>query len=280
VDYHTILTEKMGQLSKYIHELADESHTKPFVDTGELMDVAVAKRAGLGFIGKNGLLVTKEFGSFVYLGEILTDIELPADEPVSYGCGECTRCVDNCPTSALLGEGHMNAKRCLSYQTQTKDMMPLEFRKKMRTVIYGCDICQLVCPYNKGMDFHLHEEMEGDVNLIEPELVPMLSISNKTFKEKFGEMAGSWRGKKTLQRNAIIALANSNDKTAIPVLKELALNDSRDVIVASAIYAVGRLVKSPDTTDWAWLDEVKQMAVGKKSEEINSELAQIEEIWS
>ncbi len=112
------------------------------------------------------------------------------------------RCVTACPTKALLGDGRMNAQRCLSYQTQTKGMMPEEYRKKMRNVIYGCDICQLVCPYNQGKDFHFHEEMEPKVDEVYPKLKPMLSMSNKDFKQQFGHLAGSWRGKKPLQRNA------------------------------------------------------------------------------
>lgn len=156
----------------------------------------------------NGLLITEEFGSFVYLGEVTTNIQFEPDEPVPNGCGDCTRCITGCPTGALLGDGRMNAQKCLSYQTQTKGMMPEEYRKKMRNVIYGCDICQLVCPYNKGKDFHFHEEMEPKIEEVYPKLAPLLTISNKEFKQQFGHLAGSWRGKKPLQRNALIALAN------------------------------------------------------------------------
>ena len=102
----------------------------PQVDTGELIDVAVAQRAGLGFIGRNGLLITEEYGSFVYLGEVVTNIQFEPDEPGVFGCGNCTRCITACPTKALLGDGRMNAQRCLSYQTQTKGLMPEEYRKK------------------------------------------------------------------------------------------------------------------------------------------------------
>ena len=121
----------MEALINYIkEEVQDEdSRFKPMVDTGELIDVRVAERAGLA-CRQNGLLITKEFGSYVYLGELITNIEFPTDEMVDYGCGDCTRCVDFCPTGALLGDGRMNAMKCLSYQTQTKGFMPQEFRKK------------------------------------------------------------------------------------------------------------------------------------------------------
>ena len=135
----------------------------------------------------------------------------------------------------------MNAKRCLSYQTQTKGMMPLEYRKKMGHVIYGCDICQMVCPYNKGKNFHFHEEMEPVPEDVAPLLKPLLTISNREFKERFGVMAGSWRGKKPIQRNAIIALANYRDKSAVPDLLKCVAEDPRPVIRGTAAWAIGEI---------------------------------------
>lgn len=248
-DYHFILRDKLNALIDAIRDLlpADvQARFKPMVDTGELMDVVVAQRAGVGFIGKNGLLITPEFGSFVYLGEVITNLAIEPDEPMACQCGECTRCVDACPPQALMGNGQLNGKRCLSYQTQTKGQMPDEFRPMIRNVIYGCDICQVVCPFNRGVDNHLHQRMEPDPERVRPELVPMLTQSNREFKETFGEMAGSWRGKKPLQRNAIIALANLNDTSAIPDLMAVIQNDPRPVIRATAAYAVGRLTKRPE----------------------------------
>ena len=243
-DYHFILSRRMEALIEYIKSEVNQEDVafKPMVDTGELIDVRVAERAGIGFVGKNGLLVTKEFGSYVYLGELITNIEFPVDAPVDYGCGDCTRCVDFCPTNALLGNGKMNAQRCLSYQTQTKGFMPKAFRKKIGHVIYGCDICQQVCPYNKGKDFHLHPEMEPSVEETHPLLKPLVTISNKEFKERFGKMAGSWRGKKPLQRNAIIALANYRDKTAVPLLLKVMKEDMRPVMKGTAAWAVSEII--------------------------------------
>ncbi|GEK89302.1 tRNA epoxyqueuosine(34) reductase QueG [Alkalibacterium putridalgicola] len=243
-DYHYVLQDRMDKLIAYIEEVAPgEVAFKPMVDTGELVDVAVAQRAGLGFIGRNGLLITEEFGSYVYLGEILTNIDFEPDEEVAFGCGDCTRCVDACPTDALLGDGRMNANRCLSYQTQTKGYMPKEYRRKMGHVIYGCDICQIVCPYNKGVDSHFHEEMEPEPFNTMPELKPLLTISNREFKETFGDLAGSWRGKKPLQRNAIIALANYRDYSAVPDLLNVIDNDVRPMIRGTAAWAIATITK-------------------------------------
>ncbi|OQO70681.1 tRNA epoxyqueuosine(34) reductase QueG [Enterococcus villorum] len=276
IDYHDILRDRLNQLITFIQSRADKWQQEeqwrfaPQVDTGELVDVAVAQRAGLGFIGRNGLLITEEFGSFVYLGEIVTNIVFEPDEPGVFGCGDCTRCISACPTKALLGDGRMNAQKCLSYQTQTKGIMPNEYRKKMRNVIYGCDICQLVCPYNRGKDFHFHKEMEPQVDEVYPKLKPMLSLTNKEFKEQFGHLAGSWRGKKPLQRNALIALANLGDTSALPEIEDC-LNDVRPVIRATAAWAIGRLGrKEPDI----WIETLEKRQKIEEDQEVIIEIQQ------
>ncbi|MHC5228904.1 tRNA epoxyqueuosine(34) reductase QueG [Enterococcus sp. LJL99] len=278
IDYHEILRDRLGKLISFIQSQANTIQEQeqwrfaPQVDTGELVDVAVAQRAGLGFIGRNGLLITEEFGSFVYLGEIVTNIQFEVDEPGVFGCGDCTRCITGCPTQALLGDGRMNAKKCLSYQTQTKEMMPEEYRKKMRNVIYGCDICQLVCPYNQGKDFHFHSEMEPEVETVYPKLRPMLQMSNKEFKTKFGHLAGSWRGKKPLQRNALIALANLGDRSALPDIYTCT-KDVRPVIRGTAVWAIGKLGnREPEK----WLEKLEVMKEDETDSEVLVEIKQAE----
>lgn len=241
LDYHYVLQDKLDRLAKGIEELTADFEYKGMVDTGALVDTAVAQRAGIGFIGKNGLVISKEFGSYMFLGELITNLDIEPDQPVDYGCGDCNRCVTACPTSCLIGDGSMNAKRCLSFQTQDKGVMDLEFRKKIKTVIYGCDICQICCPYNKGLDNPLATEI--DPNLSHPELLPFLELSNGQFKEKFGHVAGSWRGKNILQRNAIIALTNANDRSAIPKMLEIIDKGQNPIHVATAIWALCQLVR-------------------------------------
>lgn len=241
LDYHYVLQDKLDRLAKGIEELTADFEYKGMVDTGALVDTAVAQRAGIGFIGKNGLVISKEFGSYMFLGELITNLDIEPDQPVDYGCGDCNRCVTACPTSCLIGDGSMNAKRCLSFQTQDKGVMDLEFRKKIKTVIYGCDICQICCPYNKGLDNPLATEIDPDLS--HPELLPFLELSNGQFKEKFGHVAGSWRGKNILQRNAIIALANANDRSAIPKLLEIIDKGQNPIHVATAIWALGQLAR-------------------------------------
>jgi epoxyqueuosine reductase len=242
IDYHHILNKKMNQLTHIIKQKAeDEFDFMPMVDTGALIDIAVAQRAGLGFIGRNGLLITKEFGSFVYLGEIITNIEFEPDAPVADGCDDCMKCIKACPGGALLGNGKMNGKKCLSYMTQAKGVMPLQYRKRIGNVIYGCDICQLACPYNQGKDFHLHTEMEPIADDVMPDLEALIQMSNKEFKGKYGYLAGSWRGKNPIQRNAIYALGNLRKTSSLPLLEDLAMNDPRKEIRYAARWSVKQL---------------------------------------
>lgn len=256
LDYHYVLQDKLKKLSEGIEKLCEDFplEHKAMVDTGALVDTAVARRSGIGFIGKNGLVISKEFGSYMYLGELITNLEIEPDEPVDYDCGDCTRCLDACPTSCLIGDGTMNARRCLSFQTQDKGMMDMEFRRKIKTVIYGCDICQICCPYNKGIDNPLASDI--DPELAHPELIPFLELSNKSFKEKFGMIAGSWRGKNILQRNAIIALANGHDKTAIVKLMEIIDKNNNPIHTATAIWALGEIIKKPNDDMLAFMEEI------------------------
>ena len=267
LDYHYVLQDKLDRLAKGIEELTANFEYKGMVDTGALVDTAVARRAGIGFIGKNGLVISKEFGSYMFLGELITNLDIEPDHPVDYDCGDCNRCVTACPTSCLIGDGTMNAKRCLSFQTQDKGVMDLEFRKKIKTVIYGCDICQICCPYNKGLDNPLATEIDPD--LAHPELLPFLELSNGQFKEKFGHIAGSWRGKNILQRNAIIALANANDRSAIPKLLEIIDKGQNPIHIATAIWALGQLVReaNPEMIEMI-------LAVKNPTEAIKEEQAQ------
>lgn len=267
LDYHYVLQDKLKLLAEGIEKLTENFEYKGMVDTGALVDTAVAKRAGIGFIGKNGLVISKEYGSYMYLGELITNLEIEPDHEVDYGCGDCRRCLDACPTSCLIGDGTMNARRCLSFQTQDKGMMDMEFRKKIKTVIYGCDICQISCPYNRGIDNPLASDIDPELAM--PELLPFLELTNKSFKEKFGMIAGSWRGKNILQRNAIIALANLHDRNAIVKLMEIIDKNNNPIHTATAIWALGEIVKKPDQ---AMLDYMRGISPKDKEAQAEWEL--------
>ncbi|HLR43192.1 MAG TPA: tRNA epoxyqueuosine(34) reductase QueG, partial [Pseudogracilibacillus sp.] len=238
-DYHHVLRERLDKLAAYLSERVADLQYKIMVDTGELSDRAVAERAGIGFIGKNTLLITEEYGSFVYLGEMITNIPFTPDEKSTLSCGDCRICMDACPTGALVKPGQLNAQNCLAFQTQTKTPLPDKFRAKIGTRIYGCDTCQSVCPYNKGVDFHLHDEFEPDGEVAKPLLEPMLHMSNREFREKFGHVSGFWRGKNPLQRNAMIALGHFKDETAVESLIKTLTTDVRPMIRGTAAWTLG-----------------------------------------
>lgn len=240
-DYHLILRNRLKKLEEYIVERVPEAKCKSMVDTGELVDRAVAERAGIGWSGKNCSIITPEFGSYVYLGEMITTIPFEPDQPIEDQCGTCNKCLEACPTGALVQGGQINAQKCIAFLTQTKGFIEEQYREKIGNRVYGCDSCQTACPENKGKNFHFHEEMEPDPEIVKPLLKPMLQISNRDFKEKFGSLAGSWRGKKPIQRNAIIALAHFKDETAVDELIEVMKKDSREVIRGTAAWALGKI---------------------------------------
>ncbi|GGE73668.1 tRNA epoxyqueuosine(34) reductase QueG [Priestia taiwanensis] len=241
LDYHRVLKDRLTKLEAYILEIVPNATVQSMVDTGALSDRAVAERAGIGWSGKNCAIITPEFGSYVYLGEMITNIPFIPDTPMEDQCGTCTKCLDACPTDALVGPGQIDAKRCISFLTQTKDFIPMEFRKKIGNRIYGCDSCQTSCPVNKGHNHQIHKEMEPDAEIAKAELIPMLQLSNREFKAKFGHVSGAWRGKNPLQRNAIIALAHFKEEAAIPTLVELVKKDTRPVIRGTAAWALGEI---------------------------------------
>ncbi|WP_339228908.1 tRNA epoxyqueuosine(34) reductase QueG [Oceanobacillus sp. FSL K6-2867] len=241
IDYHVVLRDRLEKLAAFIRDKVPDASNKVMVDTGELSDRAVAERAGIGFSGKNTSIITPEFGSFVYLGEMITNIPFVPDAPLEDSCGDCTKCMDACPTGALVEAGRLNAQRCIAFLTQTKDFLPEEFRTKLGNRLYGCDTCQQVCPRNKGIDSHIHPEFEPEHDLAKPKLVPMLRISNRSFKDNFGHMSGSWRGKKPLQRNALIALGHYKDKNAVPEMIQVMKEDPRPVIRGTAAWALGKI---------------------------------------
>lgn len=240
-DYHHILEDKLEKLGLYFKKLVPEASYVYMTDTGVLSDHAVAGRAGIGWIGKNSLLLTPEFGSYIYLGEMITNVAFPEDKPMENLCGDCTKCIDACPTSAIVNPGQVNAKSCLSYITQRKDMLEEHYMEKMGNRLYGCDTCQVVCPKNRGINFTHQEEALPEPSLAKPLLKPLLNISNKEFRNTWGKTAAGWRGKKTIQRNAIIGLAHFKDDSAIPELENILLEDQRPMIRQTVAWALGKI---------------------------------------
>jgi len=240
-DYHYVLRDRMDKLEAWLREREPQLRSESMVDTGELSDRAVAERAGIGFSAKNCSIISPELGSWIYLGEIITNLPLPPDDEVTEQCGTCTKCIDACPTGALVGPGQLDSPKCVSFLTQTKGMISDEHMRKIGNRLYGCDTCQIVCPINRGKNWTQHEDLIPDVEVAKPLLIPLLTIGNKEFKEKYGYTSAAWRGKKPIQRNAVIALGNFKDSTAIPSLAKVLTDDPREVLRATAAWSLGRI---------------------------------------
>lgn len=266
VDYHTALRERLKLLSTWLEEHVKGVRIESMVDTGALVDRAVAERAGIGWSGKNCSIITPEFGSYVYLGELITNIPFAPDKPMEDECGDCRLCLDVCPTGALIQGGQLDAQRCIAFLTQTKGILPDEFRSHIGNRLYGCDTCQTVCPKNKGKINWIHEEFIPDPELAKPLLTPLLTITNREFKGRFGHVSGSWRGKKPIQRNAILALAHFKEEAAIPDLIALLHKDDRPVIRGTAAWALGKI--GGDTAQTA----LHEAEATEQDEEVRSEI--------
>lgn len=240
MDYHIVLKNKIEKLIDEIKKVSDFDY-KYYVDTGSLIEREIARKCGIGYYGKNCSIINDKYGSFIFIGYILTNLNIEDYSiPVNSKCGDCNLCIKACPTNALEKPYRVNPKKCISYLTQTRKGIPYILREKMGIKIYGCDTCQNVCPKNKNIVLKNHEEFIPYDTKGYMDIEKLLYISNREFKSQFGKMAGSWRGKNILRRNAIIALVNSKDKKAIELLKPL-LNDSSPIIREYAMWAIEKM---------------------------------------
>ncbi|AOT72360.1 tRNA epoxyqueuosine(34) reductase QueG [Geosporobacter ferrireducens] len=239
-DYHEVLRDKLLLLMQNIEKLIGPFQYKIYVDTGSLSDRAVAWRAGLGWFGKNNMLITKKYGSWVFLGYAIVNFEVEPDQPMPDQCAGCNACIQACPAEALEEGYKLQGKKCLSFITQTKEDITPEVRQKMGNRLYGCDTCQCVCPHNHTVEETKHQEFSPEAYSDRPDLIEILHMDNKTFKVRYGKTAAGWRGKNNIRRNAIIALANRKDPLAIPHLKKL-LFDESNMIRKYAIWAIIKL---------------------------------------
>lgn len=237
-DYHLVLMDKLDRLAEFIAGEYEEFEHISFVDTGPLVDRYLANRAGIGFYGYNSAIINESFGSWIFLGYMITNVLLKEDRSLKdTGCLGCNLCIEHCPTSAIEGPYRFDANKCLSNILQQKSPVPEEMLPIIGDRIYGCDTCQDVCPHNIDIKEMTAKEFMPAELFDRIDLTRLLQMSNKEFNLLFRENASGWIGKKTLQRNAIIALGNSKDKNAIPHLEPL-LRDIRPDIRKVTIWAL------------------------------------------
>jgi epoxyqueuosine reductase len=240
-DYHARLRTILRAVAAKIDVAAGAPVTAIACDTRPLAERAFAARSGVGWIGKHTNLIAPSLGSFVFLGEIVTTLELPADEPSRKSCGACVRCVQACPTQAIRGDYTLDATRCISDLTQRKDSIPPEMRALVGDWVWGCDICQLVCPPTASAPPAAGEWAPRDAAAARPPLVELLRIRGGEFKRRYRNGAMGWRGAAVLRRNAAVALGNALDRSVVGALRESLCGDPHPMVRGHAAWALGRI---------------------------------------
>ena len=243
-DYHRVLRERLRTLGRVVEEAVPGARVRPVVDTGAVLEKPWGAAAGLGWQGKHTLLIHPDAGSWFFLGEILTDVEIEPDRPaVADRCGACTRCLDACPTAAFPEPYVLDSRRCISYLTiEHKSAVPEGLRSLVGDWVFGCDICQEVCPWNSRPERGDPElEAAGDP----PRMAELMEMSREEFNRRFAGTALRRTGWSRLLRNVAVALGNSGDSGAVPVLrKALAIPDP--LIREHVAWALDRLLHSAD----------------------------------
>jgi len=214
-DYHKLMRKRLQRLADQIQGEIGEFGYRAFVDSAPVMEKALAEKAGLGWIGKHSNLINQNTGSWFFLGELYTDLPLPVDSPAENHCGTCTNCLVDCPTNAIVAPYQVDARRCISYLTiENKDAIPLEFRKAMGNRIYGCDDCQLVCPWNRFTKNTLEPDFAIRNRLDQPELVKLFLLSEEEFLTITSGSAIRRIGYQAWLRNIAVALGNAPSSEA------------------------------------------------------------------
>ncbi len=249
-DYHDVLAEKLKLLTGFVNQLgSQETRSLWYVDTGPLLERDLAHRAGLGFIGKHTNLISRQFGNWIFLAEIITTLEIQPDAPEKNRCGICIRCINACPTSAITAPFQLDARRCISYLTiELKGSIPVELRSEIGNRIYGCDDCLAACPWNKfAREGNLMKE-HARADLHQPDLVELLSLDESGFKVRFAGTPILRARRRGLLRNVCVALGNVGDQSALPALRKAA-EDSEPLIAEHACWAIGEIEVRRGKTD-------------------------------
>lgn len=240
-DYHRVMKRRMRRMVLDLTEqIGDRFAARWYVDDGPMLDRAAASRAGLGWFGKNGNILNPTYGSWLLLGQIITDLPLVADAPLAKTCGQCSRCIPACPTEAIVAPYVVDNRRCISYLTiENRGAIPVGLRASMGNWVFGCDICQEVCPVNRKAKA-TRDPNFGRTDLSAVDLVELLDMTDEQFRQRFAGTPMMRAKRVGMQRNACVALGNSGDPAVVPALTR-ALRSAPPLVRAHAAWALGRI---------------------------------------
>jgi len=241
-DYHDLIRGRLKQLAAHLHETLPGCRTRGVVDTAPLLERDFARLAGLGWHAKNTMLINRSIGSWTFLAALLVDQELPYDQPHETShCGSCTRCLDACPTKAFPQPFVLDASRCISYLTiELRGQIPRELREPLGDWLFGCDVCQEVCPWNRKAPVTTEPVFQPREDLRPLDAIAVLKLDEESFQQQFAKTALARPGRAGLLRNAAIVLGNSGNEQAVPALRA-ALNDTEPLIRGAAAWALGKI---------------------------------------
>ena len=241
-DYHDVLGGRLKQLTGFVNQLGGAgTRSLWYVDTGPLLERDYAQHAGLGFVGKHTNLISRRFGNWILLAEIITSLELAPDEPEKNHCGNCARCLEACPTRAIIAPFRLDARRCISYLTiELKGSIPIELRPAIGNRIFGCDDCLAACPWNRFAREGRIMKAQARPELTAPDLVDLLQLDDTGFKSRFAGTPILRTKRRGLLRNVCVALGNTGDASALPILKN-AVRDPEPLIAEHAQWAIAQI---------------------------------------
>jgi epoxyqueuosine reductase len=241
-DYHDVIGERLKQLTQFVNGLGGAgTRSLWYVDTGPLLERDFAQRAGLGFVGKHTNLISRHLGNWIFIGEILTTLELAPDPGETNHCGKCVRCITACPTNAITAPFELDARKCISYLTiELKGPIPRELRPAIGTRIFGCDDCLAACPWNKFARAGRLMQPYACPDLRQPDLMELLQLDAASFKAKFAGTPLLRTKRRGLLRNVCVALGNIGDASALPAL-EKAAHDAEPLIAEHARWAIEQI---------------------------------------
>jgi epoxyqueuosine reductase len=242
-DYHDVIKKRLKTLARWFVAASGGAEVKVFVDTAAVMEKPLARAAGLGWQGKHTNLVSREFGSWLFLGAIFTATDLPSDEPTTDHCGSCHACLDICPTAAFPAPYKLDARRCISYLTiENKGPIPIEFRKAIGNRIYGCDDCLAACPWNRFAQVGREAKLAARDELRAPPLTELVRLDDAAFRALFTKSPVKRIGRDRFVRNVLIAVGNSGD-AALAKEAERLLEDESALVRGAAVWALSQLME-------------------------------------